>query len=99
VNTAEFNDLCHREFARDKGDVVRLHLTQESYAVLLADVLGNDDRFEGDGLPDGICGARLDAMTNPATRTVVKVVPAGAFVPDTAEVAGPDGQIRAVQFT
>lgn len=100
VNIAGFNDLCRREFARDKGDVVRLHLTRESYAAMLAEVLSNGAPFEGDGLPEGTCGARLDAMTNPATRTVVKVIPARPFVPDTAEVAcPPDGQIRAAEFT
>jgi hypothetical protein len=101
VKTAEFNDLCYREYEQDKGDVVRLHLTQESYAELLTEVLGGDGlevAAGGTPLPDGVYGARLDAMTNPATRTVTKVIPARPFVPDTAEVTGPAGKGRTVEL-
>lgn len=100
MKTAEFNDLCNREHARDGGVVAALHLTRESLRELTTEIIAGQT-LETDPFADGTaCGARLDAMTNPATRTVVKVRLAAPFVPDTAVVAcGPDGFSRAVVLT
>lgn len=97
MNIAQFNDLCNREHSRDGGIVAALHLTLESYNELIAEVLGDPDtRFEGQ--PGTACGATLDAMTNPATRTVVKVNLASRLSATRAEVEAADGQIRAVEL-
>jgi len=85
VKVAQFNELCHREHARDGGLVTHLHLTDESYAEMLAEILGSEVEFDGPP-PEGACGAKLDAMTNPATRTQVRILRAPAFAADTAEV-------------
>ena len=86
MKVAQFNELCHREHDRDGGTVSALHLTQESYAELLTEILGDGPVQMPPDLPSSPVGARLDAMTNPATRTVVNISRAPAFVPDTAEV-------------
>jgi hypothetical protein len=89
VKTAEFNALCHREHEQDGGVVVKLYLTGGSYAELLADVLSEPVRVTGGPMSGGVqVGARLDAMTNPATRTPVSISPAitKALFADTAEV-------------
>ena len=86
---AEFNALCNREHERDRSVVTGLYLTEESYAELLAETLAEGPlEFPEGAPPAGPVGVRLDAMTNPATRTVVSVgraVTKGLFA-DTAEV-------------
>ena len=52
---------------------------------MLAEILGSEVEFDGPP-PEGACGAKLDAMTNPATRTQVRILRAPAFAADTAEV-------------
>jgi hypothetical protein len=90
VKVAEFNELCRREHVQDRGVVAKLFLTEESYAELLADVLSDDGPvLLGVPSPGVACGASLDAMVNPATRTLVSIgraVIKGLFA-DTAEVA------------
>ena len=99
MKTAEFNDLCNREHERDRSVVVKLYLTGESYTELLTEILAGPDVVWLNGAPpDGLAGARLDAMTNPATSTPVKVARTAPFVSGMAEVRGPDGQVRAVEF-
>lgn len=88
MKAAEFNDICHREHQQDRGVIVSLYLTEDSYAELLADVFTEPVQVTGEPPPAGRCGARLDAMTNPATHTAVSIrrgLPKALFT-DTAEV-------------
>jgi len=80
MKTAEFDDLCRREHEQGGGVVVRLYLTEDSYAELRAEVAA--------GNPPEWAALELDAMANPATHTPVSIgrgVTKALFT-DTAEV-------------
>ena len=82
MKTAEFSDLCSREWAQEaRGDVVGLTLTDDSLRELAEDVVTD---------PSGL-RLSLNPLVNPITRSDVEV--AGGAADDTATVAcmGPDG--------
>ena len=94
MKVAQFSELCHREYARDEGIVVALHLTPESHAELTADALSSGPVEFTDGEPPpGPCGAKLRTLTNPATTgqamhsidVLISTVDFDGFA-DTAEV-------------
>lgn len=68
MRLAAFNELCHREYANDRGIVTRLTLNPAEYTELAADVLSEGVRVTDPGdSPDGRAGARLTEIINPAT--------------------------------
>jgi hypothetical protein len=90
VKLAEFNAICEREWREAHGDVMGLNLTDDSRQELVNDVLTSDTfdscllLIEESDLPAIRAGAGIGSVTNPITRTVVKIT-GGASV-DSAEV-------------
>lgn len=94
MKLSQFRLLCDREWRQERrGDVTALHLTDESYAELEREALMDGDLV---GLelfirPEEVaavaCGAALSTLSNPVTRTPVKVTGGDAW--DWFEVRRP----------
>lgn len=73
----QFNDLCQRLWGENGvfSDVIALHLTGESQAELSADAATSGPvEINGGPFETGTrVGVRCDEITNPVTRSVVKV--------------------------
>jgi hypothetical protein len=81
VKLSQFRALCHREWVQGdfRGDVVALHLTDESYDELSLEALTAGDLpdleliINEPWVPERSCGAALSTLSNPVTRSQVKV--------------------------
>lgn len=91
MKLSEFNDLCDREWANGRSDVVALRLTDESYKELAEDALIRGAAGAPVLLP-------LGEMLNPVTRSVVKVTGgASANLIEVARTFAGATEIRADQ--
>ena len=90
MKLAEFHALCEREWREARGDVTGLNLTEDSRRELVNDVLINGAQdsllllIEKSELSAIRAGAGISEVTNPITRSAVKIT-GGASV-DSAEV-------------
>lgn len=91
MNLDQFNGLCEREWGHGGAfnDVIALHLTNESLAELSGDIANHGSPFNyalgstsGDKPKLVAVGFRASEVTNPITRTRVKVT--GDAAEDTA---------------
>jgi hypothetical protein len=113
VKLADFNDLCHREYANDRGIVTRLTLSPQECAELSADVISGADRDQivfstlgGDVLDPRttalIAGARVTEIINPATTGNPHPVPVSVgfvtMTPDDGSFSGSAEVTRWVQI-
>jgi len=77
MKVADFNALCHRSWTGSPnpyGDVVGLRLTSSSRVELVQDILSQGDLFTTlSDMPYGAAGFGVDEVTNPVTRSVVKI--------------------------
>ena len=81
MKLSQFRALCVREWEQEdsRGDVTVLHLTDDSHAELSRDAIMDGDLpglqlfIEKADLPAIACGAALSTLSNPITRTQVKV--------------------------
>ena len=90
MKLADFDALCEREWGEARGDVIGLCLTDDSRQELANDALTSDTfdscllLIKESELPAIRAGAGIGSVTNPITRSVVKIT-GGASV-DSAEV-------------
>ena len=96
MKTAEFSDLCSREWAQEaRGDVVGLTLTDDSLRELAEDLV--TDPLPGRmvlRIPEGADpadGEPLNPLVNPITRSDVEVAGGAASDMATVRCMGPDG--------
>lgn len=78
MKLAEFHDLCEREWESRRGDILDLHLTNESREELTVDVLLNGAQSQmilyitKEDI-ETIRGGAITCVVNPITRTAVKL--------------------------
>jgi hypothetical protein len=67
MKLAEFNDLCHREYAKDRGIVTQVSMSGPDHAELSADVLSSADPEKLLApAPNAVVGACVHFIANPA---------------------------------
>jgi hypothetical protein len=103
VKLADFNALCDREWRKPRrGDVVSIRLAPESAAELAGDVAiaGGDPchplvlYISEEDIAAEAAGLAITRLTNPVTRTVVKIRAKQGGERDTARVAVMGGTYR-----
>jgi hypothetical protein len=67
MKLAEFNDLCHREYAKGGGIVAQVSMSSQEHAELSGDVLSSADPEELlSPVPNAVVGACVHWIANPA---------------------------------
>lgn len=97
MKTAEFADMCRREWMDGRGDLVGLSLTNDSLREFSEDVIANPLpgplilRIPEGSAPENITGISLGPVVNPVTRSDVEVAGDARVDAATVRYMGPSG--------